>query len=151
MKRQPTCSWSSWAIPIGSALTCVLSVSSVHAQSASQSAGAASMEAGYGNSGRVATETFNPVTRDANGNRLIINGAIVKSREHPNVSYSSTSSNILSGAAYFERGAEALSNTTTSTAVGNLITVSVVGRNNVVVLNSVQNNTGNISASAPRQ
>jgi holdfast attachment protein HfaA len=151
MKRQTTTLWSSLAVPIGSALACFLAATHVHAQSASQSAGAASMEAGYGKSGRVATETFNPVTRDANGNRLIINGAIVNSRQHSNVSYSSTSSNTLSGAAYFERGAEALSNTSTSTAVGNLITVSIVGRNNVVVLNSVQNNTGNISASAPRQ
>ena len=108
------------------------------------------MEAGYRNSGRVATQSFSPVTRDANGNRLVVNGAIVNSRENGNVSYSSTSSNTLSGATYFERGAEALSNTSTTTAVGNLINVSIVGRNNVVVLNSTQNNTGNVTASTPR-
>lgn len=150
MKPSPKRPLSPWAAPIGCALTLVLAVPSAQAQSASQSAGAASMEAGYGNSGRVATQTFSPVTRDANGNRLVVNGAIVNSRENGNVSYSSTSSNTLSGATYFERGAEALSNTSTSTAVGNLITVSIVGRNNVVVLNSTQNNTGNVTASTPR-
>lgn len=150
MKSQSTRPLSPRAAPIGCALTLMLAVTSAQAQSAGQSAGAASMEAGYGNSGRVATQTFSPVTRDANGNRLIVNGAIVNSRESGNVSYSGTSSNTLSGATYFERGAEALSNTSTSTAVGNLITVSIVGRNNVVVLNSTQNNTGNVTASTPR-
>ena len=144
---------STWPVgaPLMGVVAGLLSTTPATAQSASQSAGATSMEAGYGNSGRVATQTFSPVTRDANGNRLIVNGAIVNSRQNSNLSYSSTSSNTLSGASYFERGAEALSNTSTSTAVGNLINVSIVGRNNVVVLNSVQNNTGNVSASAPRR
>ncbi|EDX79628.1 hypothetical protein BBAL3_785 [Brevundimonas sp. BAL3] len=116
------------------------------AQSSTESAGAASMEAGYGRSGAVATQTFNPVTRDANGNRLVVNGVIVNSQAGTSVSYASTGSNTQSGAAYFDSGAAALGDTSSATAVGNLVNVSIIGHGNTVVLNSRQTNSGDVSA-----
>jgi len=116
------------------------------AQSSTESAGAASMEAGYGRSGSVVTQTFNPVTRDANGNRLVVNGVIVNSQAGTTVSYTSTGSNTLSGAAYFDSGAAALGDTSSATAVGNLVNVSIIGHGNTVVLNSSQTNSGDVSA-----
>lgn len=118
--------------------------------SSSEAAGAAAMEAGYGDAGTVATRTFNPVTRDADGNRLIVNGAIVDARGGSSLSYSTTSSNTLSGAAYFESGAAGLTNSATSTAIGNLISISVVGRGNVILLNARQTNSGDIRATVPQ-
>lgn len=47
-----------------------------------------------------------------------------------------------SGADYFSTGAASQ----TSTAIGNLLTVSVVGSWNTVIVNSTQSNTGNITA-----
>ena len=114
------------------------------AQSSTESAGAASMEAGYGRA--VATQTFNPVTRDANGNRLVVNGVIVNSQAGTSVSYASTGSNTQSGAAYFDSGAAALGDTSSATAVGNLVNVSIIGHGNTVVLNSRQTNSGDVSA-----
>jgi holdfast attachment protein HfaA len=121
---------------------------SAQAQSSSESAGAASMEAGYGRAGAVASQTFNPVTRDANGNRLVVNGVIMNGQPNAPVSYSSTGSNSLSGAAYFDSGAAALNNSNTATAVGNLVNVSIIGHGNTVVLNSTQTNNGDISANS---
>ena len=116
------------------------------AQSSTKSDGAASMEAGYGRYCTVATQTFNPVTRDANGNRLVVNGVIVNSQAGTSVSYASTGSNTQSGAAYFDSGAAALGDTSSATAVGNLVNVSIIGHGNTVVLNSRQTNSGDVSA-----
>lgn len=118
------------------------------AQSSSESAGAASMEAGYGRAGAVASQTFNPVTRDSNGNRLVANGVIMNGQPNAPITYSSTGSNSLSGAAYFDSGAAALNSSNTATAVGNLVNVSIIGHGNTVVLNSTQTNNGDISANS---
>ncbi|MDQ1193833.1 holdfast attachment protein HfaA [Brevundimonas vesicularis] len=118
------------------------------AQSSSESAGAASMEAGYGRAGSVASRTFNPVTRDANGNRLVVNGVIMNGQPNAPVNYSSAGSDTLSGAAYFDSGAAALNDSNTSTAVGNLVNVSIIGHGNTVVLNSSQTNNGDITANS---
>lgn len=144
------------SLSLGAAVVLALISTAPHAlaqsrtPSSSEAAGAAAMEAGYGDAGTVATRTFNPVTRDADGNRLIVNGAIVDARGGSSLSYSTTSSNTLSGAAYFESGAAGLTNSATATAIGNLISISVVGRGNVILLNARQTNSGDIRATVPQ-
>lgn len=121
----------------------------VLAQSASGS-GTGTMEAGYGGAGRVAHQAYNPSTRDANGNRLVVNGRIVDAQGQASTSYSSTSTGSSTGAAYAQSGAGG-GGTTTSTAIGNLLTVQVSGSNNTVVLNARQTNTGSVTARANAQ
>ncbi|MDP3404307.1 MAG: holdfast anchoring protein HfaA [Brevundimonas sp.] len=116
------------------------------AQSVSGS-GLGAMESGYGGAGRVAHQAYNPSTRDANGNRLIVNGRIIDPRGQAFSSYSSSDAG--TGAAYAQSGAGG--GTTTSTAIGNLLTVQVTGSNNVVVLNARQTNNGTIIARANAQ
>ncbi|WP_396594366.1 holdfast anchoring protein HfaA [Brevundimonas sp. R86498] len=117
------------------------------AQSVSGS-GLGTMESGYGGAGRVAQQAYNPSTRDANGNRLIVNGRIVDPRGQAYSNYSSSDAG--TGAAYAQSGAGG-GGTTTSTAIGNLLTVQVTGSNNVVVLNARQTNNGTIIARANAQ
>jgi holdfast attachment protein HfaA len=70
----------------------------------------------------------------------------VNSQAGTSVSYASTGSNTQSGAAYFDSGAAALGDTSSATAVGNLVNVSIIGHGNTVVLNSRQTNSGDVSA-----
>lgn len=100
-----------------------------------QGAGIGSLEAGYGGAGRVAAQPFQPSTRDANGNRLVVNGRIIDGRGQASTTYSS-------GTGATGDGAGASS----ATAIGNLINVQVSGRNNTVVLNARQTNSGEVTA-----
>ena len=127
-------------------LAVTFDVSAAGAQSipgvAPQGAGVSSLEAGYGGSGRVAAQPFQPSTRDANGNRLVVNGRIIDSRGQATTTYTS-------GAGAGD-GSTGGAGTSSATAIGNLINIQVSGRNNTVVLNARQTNTAEVTARAPQ-
>ncbi|NBB53381.1 holdfast anchoring protein HfaA [Rhizobium sp. CRIBSB] len=112
----------------------------VLAQSAGSS-GAAGLQAGYGNARYATSRAQTGSTRDANGNRLIVNGLIQSGAS----SYSSTSGGVSSS--YSGVGSSA--NGTTiggSTAIGNSLNVVVQGNWNTVIVNSSQVNNGAVTA-----
>lgn len=103
--------------------------------------GIGSLEAGYGNARAMETERFNPSTRDSQGNRIIKDGVIQSGVGGSKITTNTNTA--VYGAAFFESGAS-----NSATAIGNLVNVTVEGSNNTVVLNSVQTNTGSVSATA---
>ncbi|MFN6982894.1 MAG: holdfast anchoring protein HfaA [Brevundimonas sp.] len=106
------------------------------------SSGAARFQQGYG-SARSSTNTATTgSTRDANGNRLIVNGIIQSGAS----SYSSQSGGVAS--AYAGAGSSSSSGSTVggSTAIGNQLNVVVQGSHNTVIVNSKQTNNGDVNA-----
>ncbi|MDP3401728.1 MAG: holdfast anchoring protein HfaA [Brevundimonas sp.] len=116
----------------------------------SPSGNAGSLEAGYGGAGRVASQPFNPTTRDANGNRLVVNGVIVNGQDGSTVTYSQSSAGGPSGADWLQSGAGSARGDAGATAIGNLLTVSITGSGNTVVLNSRQTNNATVNATVRR-
>jgi len=111
--------------------------------SAAQSNALASrIEKGYGSSADIMDKAFDPSTRDANGNRIVVDGVIQSGVGNSSLSANSTSA--LAGAQYFQSGASSA----TATAIGNMIKIDVSGVGNTVVLNSTQINNAAVSASA---
>ncbi len=109
------------------------------------SAGASSFQAGYGNARYAVTQPSTGSTRDANGNRLIVDGIIQSGAS----SYSSASSGASSAYAGAGSSSSSSNGGTTiggATAIGNSLNVVVQGNHNTVIVNSRQTNTGNISA-----
>ncbi|KJV41049.1 holdfast attachment protein HfaA [Brevundimonas sp. UYEF29] len=106
------------------------------------SGGAARFQQGYGGARTAANTAATGYTRDANGNRLIVNGIIQSGAS----SYSSQSGGAAS--AYAGAGASSNGGTTIggSTAIGNQLNVVVQGSRNTVIVNSTQTNTGAINA-----
>ena len=108
-----------------------------------QSAGASNMgtyQAGYGGSRYTTARPQTGSTRDANGNRLIVNGVIQAGAS----SYASASGGVsssFSGAG--NSGGSAIGG---STAIGNNLNVVVQGNHNTVIVNSSQVNNGAINA-----
>ncbi|ADU12898.1 holdfast anchoring protein HfaA [Asticcacaulis excentricus] len=100
------------------------------------------LENGYGNGRRLENQPFTPTTRDANGNRLIVNGII--QYDDANSRYSQSSSN--GGSLLSNNNLPTTQGTATATAIGNLLAVTVSGSHNTVILNSRQYNSGNVSA-----
>lgn len=118
----------------------VLAADAASAQ-ATGSAGAAQFQAGYGASRYTTAQASSGSTRDANGNRLIVNGIIQSGAS----AYSSATGGVSNGYA----GAGSSKNGTAiggATATGNSLNVVVQGNRNTVIVNSTQNNTGNITA-----
>lgn len=107
------------------------------AQSAGSS-GAAQFQAGYQGSRYTTARAVTGSTRDANGNRLIVNGIIQSGAS----AYSHSSG----GAASAYSGAGGGNGIAGSTAIGNNLNVVVQGNWNTVIVNSTQTNTGNINA-----
>jgi holdfast attachment protein HfaA len=104
------------------------------------SGGMASFQNGYGNARQSVSAAQTGSTRDANGNRLIVDGIIQAGAS----SYSRQSGGVsqtYSGAGGSQGGAIA-----GSTAIGNNLNVVVQGSHNTVIVNSRQTNTGDISA-----
>lgn len=103
--------------------------------------GAAPFQAGY-NAARYTTgRAQTGSTRDANGNRLIVDGVIQAGAS----SYSETSggvSSVFSGAG----GSNGSTTVGGSSAIGNSLNVVVQGNWNTVIVNSNQVNTGDVSA-----
>ncbi|MDQ1155303.1 holdfast anchoring protein HfaA [Brevundimonas sp. SORGH_AS_0993] len=106
------------------------------------SGGAARFQQGYGGARSAAANATTGSTRDANGNRLIVNGIIQAGAS----SYSSQSNGVAS--AYSGAGSTRSHGTIIggATAIGNQLNVVVQGSRNTVIVNSNQTNTGPINA-----
>jgi holdfast attachment protein HfaA len=103
-----------------------------------QSNNSASFNAGYGRSSTAEGNwAATAGTRDANGNRIIIDGIIQGGLDQSSISRTS-----LGGAADASSGAGFGS----STAIGNNLTVITQGNWNTVIVNSTQTNTGTVTA-----
>ena len=102
-------------------------------------------EAGYGNRRALESQPINPSTRDANGNRVVMDGLIQTGSGGSAVN--TDSSKAASGANYFQSGAASTSAANAS-AIGNLVNIQVSGSWHTVVLNSTQINNGAVSATA---
>lgn len=121
---------------------CGLLATAAAAQTAG-STGLAQFQAGYGGSRYTTSQAQTGSTRDANGNRLVVDGIIQAGAS----SYSSQSSG--ASTAYYGSGSSSNGSGTTiggSTAIGNQLNVVVQGNRNTVIVNSRQTNNGNITA-----
>lgn len=106
------------------------------AQSRSQ---AANYQAGYGNARQATAQNSTGSTRDSNGNRIIVDGIIQSGAS----GYSRQSGGVSSS--YSGVGGQG-GYTGGSTAIGNNLNVVVQGNRNTVIVNSTQNNSGNVTA-----
>jgi holdfast attachment protein HfaA len=107
------------------------------AQAQFMSTNAAEYNAGYG---RISGQENRPVdvtTRDANGNRVIVDGLILSGEDQSSFSRASGAADAYAGVGALGGGAS---------AVGNNLVVVTQGSNNTVIVNSAQTNTGNVSA-----
>jgi len=104
------------------------------------SSNSAAFNAGYGRISGQESRMVEYSTRDANGNRVVVDGVMLTGADQ-SVYSSSNSSGSLD--AYSGVGGRGYSS---STAIGNNLTVITQGNNNTVIVNSTQTNTGNISA-----
>ena len=104
------------------------------------SSNSAAFNAGYGRIAGQENRMVDYSTRDANGNRVVVDGVMLTGADQ-SVYSSSNSSGSLDG--YSGVGGRGYSS---STAIGNNLTVITQGNNNTVIVNSTQTNTGNISA-----
>jgi len=121
------------ALPLGVSLP-------ANAQS-SGSASIAPFQSGYGASRYTTSRNTTGTTRDTNGNRLVVNGIIQSGAS----SYSSTQTGVANSTS--TSGTTGNGNSIGgATAIGNSLNVVVQGNRNTVVVNSTQNNSGNISA-----
>ena len=103
------------------------------------SANSAAFNAGYG---RVAGSENHPVevsTRDANGNRIIVDGLMLTGEDQSSFHSASGVVDAYAGVGALSGGA---------TAIGNNLTVVTQGNYNTVIINSTQTNTGAVSANA---
>ena len=108
---------------------------------AQSSTGSANYNAGYGRTAGQENRMVDYSTRDANGNRVIVDGVMLTGADQS--VYSSSQS---SGSLDSYSGVGALGGYGSSTAIGNNLTVVTQGNNNTVIVNSSQINNGNISA-----
>jgi holdfast attachment protein HfaA len=117
----------------------LLAVAGAASAQSAGSAGAAQFQAGYGGSRYTTAQNATGSTRDANGNRLIVDGIIQAVAS----SYSSSSAGVSAGQNGSGQGG---TNIAGATAIGNNLNVVVQGNRNTVIINSTQTNTGNITA-----
>ncbi len=113
------------------------------AVAAAQSAGSSGMsgyQAGYGGARYSTARPQSGSTRDANGNRLIVDGIIQAGAS----SYSSATSGVSSS--YSGVGGNGGMAIGGSIAIGNSLNVVVQGNHNTVIVNSTQVNNGAITA-----
>jgi holdfast attachment protein HfaA len=111
---------------------------SVQAQSMSSTSSA--YETGYGRTRGAEERAIDPSTRDANGNRVIVDGVIVTGADNSVYAYGRAT-----GAADSYSGAGAIGG---ATAIGNNLSVVVSGNYNTVMIDSTQINNGNVTANA---
>lgn len=116
------------------ALTGVLAVNGA-ASAQTMNANAASYNAGWGRTAGQENQAVNPDTRDANGNRVVIDGVIM----------TSSNQNLFSGGA---ASASAGASVGGATAIGNSLSVVTQGNYNVVVVDSRQINNGAVTATS---
>jgi holdfast attachment protein HfaA len=114
---------------------CLASAGHAHAQF--MSTNSASYNAGYG---RIAGQENRPVdvtTRDANGNRLVVDGLIITGDDQSSFARTSGAADAFAGVGAVGGGAS---------AIGNNLVVVTQGSNNTVIVNSNQVNTGPVTA-----
>lgn len=116
-----------------------LPAGSAAAQSAG-AAGAGQFQAGYGGSRYTTAQASRGTTRDANGNRLVVDGIIQQNGSAYSRSEGRSSSSAFTG------GVGSGTSIGGSTAIGNNLNVVVQGNRNTVVVNSTQTNNGDITA-----
>lgn len=110
------------------------------AQAQSLGSSSSSFNAGWGRaSGSDNSPTANGFARDANGNRVIVDGVIMTGSDQ-----SSFSRTDYSGASDNVAGAGAAG----ATAIGNNLSVITQGNWNTVIVNSTQINNGDVTAGA---
>jgi holdfast attachment protein HfaA len=112
---------------------------SVAAQS--MSTNSANFNAGYGRSAGQENRMVEYSTRDANGNRVVVDGVMLTGADQS--VYSSSRS---SGSLDAYSGVGGVGGYAGATAIGNNLTVITQGNNNTVIVNSSQVNNGNVSA-----
>ncbi|MGZ9099589.1 MAG: holdfast anchoring protein HfaA [Brevundimonas sp.] len=128
------------ALPALAAIAVALAAPAVAAAQAAGSSGLGGYQAGYGASRYSTARSQTGSTRDANGNRLIVDGIIQAGAS----AYSSATGGVsssFSGAG--GTGGTAIGG---STAIGNSLNVVVQGNHNTVIVNSRQVNNGNVTA-----
>ena len=120
------------------ALAAVLLAGSAAAQT--MNANSASYNAGYGRTPDQENRAINADTRDANGNRVVINGVIQNGSDQ---SFFGGAASAFAGAGASASAGAGLGG---ATAIGNNLTVITQGSNNVVVVDSRQTNNGTVTA-----
>ena len=103
------------------------------------STNSADFNSGYG---RAAGSENHPVqfsTRDANGNRIIVDGLMLTGEDQSSFSSASGAADAYAGVGASAGGAS---------AIGNNLTVVTQGNYNTVIINSSQTNTGAVTANA---
>lgn len=121
-------------------VTAAFTLSSPVLAQSNGSAGIAPFQSGYGASRYTTARSASGSTRDANGNRLVVNGIIQSGAS----SYSSSQSGVSSGTS--TSGQNGIGSIGGATAIGNNLNVVVQGNNNTVVVNSNQTNNGKVTA-----
>lgn len=109
------------------------------AQAQQMSTNSASMNAGYGRVSGQENRIVDYSTRDANGNRLIVDGLIQTGSDQ------STFSRLSGGV--FATGS-GVGGGGSSSAIGNNLVVVTQGNWNTVIINSNQTNNGNVTANS---
>jgi holdfast attachment protein HfaA len=110
------------------------------AQAQSMSTSAAQYNAGYGRTYGQENQPVAATTRDANGNRVILDGIIQTGSDQSIFARAGAW-----GAADAFAGAGALGG---ATAIGNNLVVITQGNWNTVIVNSTQNNSGPVTANS---
>ena len=117
------------------AVACVLAAAPVQAQT--MRANSADYNAGYGRRAGSENHPVEVSTRDANGNRVIVDGVIQSGEDQSSFAFGSGAGESYSGVGTLGGGA---------TAIGNSLVVVTQGNYNTVIVNSNQVNNGNVSA-----
>nr|AAA23044.1 transcriptional activator [Caulobacter vibrioides] len=109
----------------------------------SMSTNSASFNAGYGRSSGQESRMVEYSTRDANGNRVVVDGVMLTGSDQ-----SVFSSSRSSGSLDAYSGVGAVGGYAGSTAIGNNLTVITQGNNNTVIVIQPGENSGNVTAGA---
>jgi holdfast attachment protein HfaA len=120
---------------IVAALTSALGAGQAHAQY--MSTNAAEFNAGYGRYSGQENQPVDVTTRDANGNRVIVDGLILTGQDQSSFARASGAADAFAGVGSVGGGAS---------AIGNNLVVVTQGSNNTVIVDSTQINNGNVSA-----
>ena len=121
------------------ALVVALAAPGLAAAQSAGSSGAAQFQMGYQGARYTTARPATGSTRDANGNRLIVNGII----QSGSSAYSQSSGGVASAYSGAGNGSTGIAG---ASAIGNSLNVVVQGNWNTVIVNSTQTNTGDITA-----
>lgn len=120
----------------GAAVTSAL-VFAGQAQAQSMSTNSAEFNAGYGRYSGQENRPVDVTTRDANGNRVVVDGLILAGDDQSSFSRATGAADAFAGVGAAGGGAS---------AIGNNLVVVTQGSNNTVIVNSTQTNTGAVTA-----